>query len=168
MLHLDGKTVICALGQRANRADVLYKNNSITSPSVLQCIVCPSFPIFWPVNNMPVRKRYIVWQPGLHKSCLILLAPHYIVTLTGKCIRRLCRWHKDMNGMIRSKAFDNLNRRVHIAVCRNDNGNIASFRKHIDEHTRSESYIGLFLLVGLVLEATVLSLELLFLISSKM
>ena len=35
MLHLDGKTVICALGQRANRADVPLSGRFLTFYLVL-------------------------------------------------------------------------------------------------------------------------------------
>jgi hypothetical protein len=32
------------------------------------------------MNNMPVRKRYIVWQHGLHKPGSIMLQPNHMVT----------------------------------------------------------------------------------------
>ena len=95
--------------------------------------------------------------------CSIMLQPHNMIALAGQGIRLLCRWHKHMNRMLWSKVFDNLNRGNHVAISRYNNGNITAFREQIYKHTSSYPNVWLFLLVGLVLEAAILALELLFL-----
>jgi len=76
---------------------------------------------------MSIRKRYFVWQRRLNESCSIMFQPDHMITLASKRKRLLSRWNKYMNRMFRNSMFDNLNRRYHVTISRNDDSDIATF-----------------------------------------
>ena len=55
-----------------------------------------------------------------------MFEPNHIVTFAGEGIRLLCRRYENMNGMLRSKAFDNLNGWNHVTISRNNNGDVTA------------------------------------------
>ena len=70
------------------------------------------------------------------------------------------------NRMLWSKVLYNLNGWNHVTVGRNHDGDVATFSEHINQHSRCYPYVRLLFFVCFVLESTVMTLELLFLVKS--
>ena len=73
-----------------------------------------------------------------------------------------------MNRMLKCKVLDNLYRRNHITVCRDNDSNITTLRKDINEHTRCHPYIRFLFFVSLNFKTTVLTLHFLFFVKAQM
>ena len=123
-------------------------------------------PIVGSMSHIAIWENYIVGEHRLDKSCTIMFQPHNVIALAGKRISSLHGWHKDMNWMFRCVVLNGLDWRYHIAISRDNYSDVATFGKHIGQHSSSHSHVRLFLFVGFILKATILAFELLFLISA--
>ena len=83
------------------------------------------------MKNMSIAESNIVRQHRLSEPGTIMTQPHNMITFARQS-KRVLSWRNEyVNRMFWVSLLDNLNGGNHIAICRNDDGNVATLCKHI-------------------------------------